>query len=114
MKQDTGTAGADRVAEAVKKLGGDIVVNIQADNFGLRGAVVAGAVKKMLADPKMQFATLARTIKDDKQLFDPDVVKVITDAEGRALCRAEQLEPFDGKASQRVAALIAQAAFEIS
>ena len=77
--------GTDRVAEAVRKLGGDIVVNIQADNFGLRGAVVAGAVKKMLADPKMQFATLARTIKDDKQLFDPDVVKVITDREGRAL-----------------------------
>lgn len=77
--------GSDRVAEAVKRLGGDIIVNIQADNFGLKGSVVAGAVKKMLAEPKTQFATLARTIKEDEQLFDPNVVKVITAPDGRAL-----------------------------
>ncbi len=77
--------GTDRAAEAVRELGGDIIVNIQADNFGLRGAVVAGAVKKMLADPKIRFATLARAVKDDDQLFNPDVVKVITAADGRAL-----------------------------
>ncbi|MCP4684617.1 MAG: 3-deoxy-manno-octulosonate cytidylyltransferase [bacterium] len=82
MRHRTGT---DRVAEAVRKLGGDIIVNVQADNFGLRGSVVAGAVKKMLANPKIRFATLARTIKSDDALFNPNVVKVIRAADGRAL-----------------------------
>jgi len=77
--------GTDRVAEAVRGLGGDIIVNIQADNFGLRGAVISGAVKKMLADPKIGFATLARTITSDDALFDPNVVKVARAADGRAL-----------------------------
>jgi len=77
--------GSDRVAEAAKELGGDVIVNIQADNFGLRGRVVAGAVRRMMADPKLRFATLARTITEDKQLFNPDVVKVITAPDGRAL-----------------------------
>jgi 3-deoxy-manno-octulosonate cytidylyltransferase (CMP-KDO synthetase) len=77
--------GSDRVAEAVQELVGDIIVNIQADNFGLRGSVVAGAVRKMLADPKIGFATLARPIKSDEALFNPNVVKVVTANDGRAL-----------------------------
>jgi len=85
MTSNRHRTGTDRVAEAVRELGGDIIVNIQADNFGLRGAVIAGVVTKMLADPKVRFATLARPIKDDDQLFNPDVVKVITAADRRAL-----------------------------
>lgn len=77
--------GSDRVAEAVKVLGGDIIVNIQADNFGLRGAVIAGAVKRMAADTGVRFATLARSIDSDEQLFNPNAVKVVTASDGRAL-----------------------------
>jgi 3-deoxy-manno-octulosonate cytidylyltransferase (CMP-KDO synthetase) len=77
--------GSDRVAEAVQTLGGDIIVNIQADNFGLRGAVVAGVVRKMLTDSRIRFATLARPVLSDEKLFNPNVVKVVTDPDGRAL-----------------------------
>jgi len=77
--------GTDRVAEAAARIGGEIIINIQADNFGLTGAVLDRVVARMKADRSIQFATLARPIVDDDELFDPSVVKVVMGADNRAL-----------------------------
>jgi len=61
--------------------------------------VVASGGLNMVSD----FTQLDQAIID--YLADP-----AKDAEGRARCRAEQLEPFDGKASHRVADFIAKVA----
>ena len=86
--------GTDRVAEAVKKTGGDIVVNIQADNFGLTGTLLDRVVEKMKRDKKMRFATLAFRIDDDRELFDPDLVKLVMNGEGQALWFSRFPVPF--------------------
>jgi len=77
--------GSDRVAEVAEKLGGDIIINIQADNFGLKGAVLDFLVRRMIENPKIRFATLARKISSDNELFSPDLVKVIVDRDNTAL-----------------------------
>jgi len=77
--------GTDRVAEVAESLGGGIILNIQADNFGLRHAVLGRVIKQMKNDRSIEVATLARRIESDEELFDPNLVKVITSKNGQAL-----------------------------
>jgi 3-deoxy-manno-octulosonate cytidylyltransferase (CMP-KDO synthetase) len=77
--------GSDRVAEAMVKTGGDIIVNIQADNLGLKAAGLDRVIEHMTADASIRFATLARRLETDEELFDPNVVKVVVTKDGRAL-----------------------------
>lgn len=79
--------GTERVAEAVKSMKTDIVVNIQADNIGLTANNIDKVIKAMTADKKIQSATLAQKIegKDSRnKLNDANVVKVIETADGHA------------------------------
>jgi 3-deoxy-manno-octulosonate cytidylyltransferase (CMP-KDO synthetase) len=77
--------GSDRAAEALAKLGGDIVVNIQGDNLLLDPGAIDQVVSAMRRDKSIQFATLARKAQSDDELFNPGRVKVVTDSHGDAL-----------------------------
>lgn len=77
--------GSDRVAEVARKIGGDIIINIQADNFGLKGVVLDRMIRNMKENPRLRFTTLARKVDSDTELFSPDLVKVIVDKDNRAL-----------------------------
>lgn len=77
--------GSDRANEAARKLGGDIIINIQADNFGLKGALLDRVINSLKVKPKVEYATLGRRITDDNELFDPNVVKLITDKKDQVL-----------------------------
>jgi len=77
--------GTDRVAEAVAGETAQIIINIQADCFGLRPALLDRVVRAMKADRSLHYATLARPIQDDRELFDPGLVKVAVGHDGRAL-----------------------------
>ena len=80
-------SGTDRLAECARTLGWPadrIVVNLQGDE---PFAPVAGirAAAQALADSGAPMATLAIGIDDAETLFDPNAVKVVRDAAGRAL-----------------------------
>ena len=80
-------SGSDRLAECAEALGwadDAIVVNLQGDE---PLAPVSGirAVAAALADGDAPMATLATRIDDIAELWDPNVVKVVRDASGRAL-----------------------------
>ncbi len=77
--------GSDRVAEVMQKLGGDIIINVQADNFGLKASILDRTVEKLGVDNSIEFATLARRLTTDDELFDPHVVKVVVNGDGAAL-----------------------------
>ncbi len=70
--------GSDRVAEAAAELGGEIIVNIQADNFGVKAGVLDRVVSRMRQKSGIGFATLATRLKNDNELLDLNVVKVLT------------------------------------
>ncbi|UCC44685.1 MAG: 3-deoxy-manno-octulosonate cytidylyltransferase [Candidatus Zixiibacteriota bacterium] len=77
--------GSDRAAVVADRLGGRLIINIQADNFGLKASVVDRVVTRMLADRTIAVATLARRITSDDDLLDPDIVKVVLGSDGRAM-----------------------------
>lgn len=76
--------GSDRVAEVADSLGGDIIINIQGDNFGLKRAVLGRVIRQMKDDRSIEIATLARRIESDEELFDPNLVKVVVSRNGLA------------------------------
>ncbi|MEW5797136.1 MAG: 3-deoxy-manno-octulosonate cytidylyltransferase [Candidatus Zixiibacteriota bacterium] len=77
--------GSDRVAEAVTGGRESIIINVQADCFGLQPARLDRVVKAMQQDRTIEYATLVRPIRDDRELSNPNVVKVVVDSGGRAL-----------------------------
>jgi 3-deoxy-manno-octulosonate cytidylyltransferase (CMP-KDO synthetase) len=80
--------GTDRLAEAAGRLGlapQDIVVNVQGDEPMMPAAVVREAADVLAVRTDCEIATAAHPISDAAELFDPNVVKVVTDAAGRAL-----------------------------
>lgn len=77
--------GTDRIAEAMANDAAEIVVNVQGDLPLLDPDNVAAAVTPMLADASLPMATLMTPIRDDAELRNPNVVKVVTDAAGYAL-----------------------------
>jgi 3-deoxy-manno-octulosonate cytidylyltransferase (CMP-KDO synthetase) len=79
--------GSDRVAAALAALDPgkrhDVVVNLQGDLPTIAPASIAAALEP-LADPSVDMATLAGPLAPEV-LDDPHIVKVMIDAQGRAL-----------------------------
>jgi 3-deoxy-manno-octulosonate cytidylyltransferase (CMP-KDO synthetase) len=81
------STGTDRVAEVAERLGLDgksVVVNVQGDEPLIEPALIR-AVASLLADePSASIATACHPIRDARELFDPNAVKVVLDGAGFA------------------------------
>ena len=93
--------GTDRVAEAVKGRPAGIVVNIQGDCFGLKPGLLDRVIDAMMQNRDMRYATLARPISVDQELFNPSVVKVAVGRDGRALWFSRYPIPYLQKPDRR-------------
>lgn len=78
-------SGTDRIAEAIREVACDVVVNVQGDEPLLPPAMVDEAVEPFFAEPALEMGTVCRAIEDPRDLTDPNVVKVVRDLEGYAL-----------------------------
>ncbi len=81
-------SGSERITEVLEKLAwpeDTIVVNLQGDEPCMPPALVNQVAEDLEEHPAAAMATLAGSLKDRDELFDPHVVKVICDAEGYAL-----------------------------
>jgi 3-deoxy-manno-octulosonate cytidylyltransferase (CMP-KDO synthetase) len=81
-------SGTDRLAEVAQKLGlatADIVVNVQGDEPLIPPAVIDQVALNLADHPEASIATLAEPISDVEALFNPNVVKVLSDINGLAL-----------------------------
>jgi len=81
-------SGSDRIAEVLERLAwpeGTCVVNLQGDEPCMPAALINQVAEDLAGHPSAAMATLATPIRDPGQVFDPHVVKVVTDAEGYAL-----------------------------
>jgi len=77
--------GTDRVAEAAAALECDIVVNIQGDEPEIEPGAIDLAVGALEKTPGAVMSTLAHRTCDAQRAADPNVVKVVTGCDGRAL-----------------------------
>lgn len=81
-------SGTDRLAEAAALLGLPdvaIVVNVQGDEPLIDPALPAACAALLQTQPSVPMATCAHRIIDASEIFNPNVVKVVLDARGRAL-----------------------------
>ena len=81
-------SGTDRLAEVASALGladDAIVVNVQGDEPLIPPVVIDQVAHNLAANAQAAMATLAEPIHDVQALFNPNVVKVVTDKNGLAL-----------------------------
>jgi len=98
-------SGSDRIAEVAARCACDAIVNIQGDEPLIDPAVI-DVVAKALADAEM--STAATAIKSVEEYDNPNVVKVVTDAAGRALYFSRRTIPYlRDQAAQPAAAQLA-------
>ncbi|RZT97963.1 3-deoxy-manno-octulosonate cytidylyltransferase [Rivibacter subsaxonicus] len=101
--------GSDRLAEACTLLGladEEIVLNVQGDEPLIDPALVDACAALLAARPECVMATAAHAIDTVEEFVNPNVVKLICDAQGRALTFSRAPLPWwrDGN----VAGVIAQ------
>jgi 3-deoxy-manno-octulosonate cytidylyltransferase (CMP-KDO synthetase) len=91
-------SGTDRIAEVAARRAGDAVVNVQGDEPLMDPAVI-DAVAGALRDHEM--ATAATRLRDPAEYDNPNVVKVVVSAAGRALYFSRRTIPFVRDAAGR-------------
>lgn len=86
MTADTHPSGTDRIAEALRIVATDVdaVINIQGDEPFIQPAQIE-KVAAMLRQPHTQIATLAKQLNRNEDILNPNIVKVVFDANGKAL-----------------------------
>lgn len=77
--------GSDRVAEVLARHPAEIVLNLQGDEPLLDPADLDALVRALVDDPDADLATLAHPFAAEAEWRDPNVVKVLAGANGRAL-----------------------------
>jgi 3-deoxy-manno-octulosonate cytidylyltransferase (CMP-KDO synthetase) len=80
-------AGTDRLAEVVAQLqlaDDTLIVNVQGDEPLIAPALIAAVAQTLAAQRDASIATAAHAIADATEFFNPNVVKVVCDAQGFA------------------------------
>lgn len=81
-------SGTDRINEVVTKMGipdGEIIVNVQGDEYGLSPDLIDKVASALNDRPDCPMASLCERITDIKSYRDPNTVKVVRDTQGTAL-----------------------------
>jgi 3-deoxy-manno-octulosonate cytidylyltransferase (CMP-KDO synthetase) len=76
--------GTDRISEVAEKLSARVIVNLQGDLPLLVPEMLDELIDQFLQDSAVM-GTLMREITSPEELYNPNVVKVVTDAKGFAL-----------------------------
>lgn len=91
-------SGTDRIAEVAAQLGwldDEIVVNVQGDEPLIDAALIEAVAGALHEDTGAAIATASHAITDVADFFNPNVVKVVCDAAGRALYFSRAPIPWD-------------------
>lgn len=91
-------SGTDRLAEAAQALGLDddqIVVNVQGDEPLIPVALIARVASMLANTPECSIATAAHPLHELSDYLSPNVVKVVTDRQSRALYFSRAPIPFE-------------------
>lgn len=81
-------SGTDRIAEVARRLGWSsdtLVVNVQGDEPLIEPQLIRNVADCLAAHPEAAIATASHPFHDRDTHFNPNVVKVVADRQGRAL-----------------------------
>lgn len=97
----THESGTQRIAEVIEHqaISDDtIVVNVQGDEPFMPVSCIQHVAELLAHHPEAVMATLATPLSNAEQLFDPNVVKVVTDQQQHALYFSRATIPWDRQA----------------
>jgi 3-deoxy-manno-octulosonate cytidylyltransferase (CMP-KDO synthetase) len=101
-------SGSDRIAEVAERISCDAIVNIQGDEPLIEPSVIDAAAAALA---NCEMSTAATRIKNLAELDNPNVVKVVVNAAGRALYFSRRTIPYlreaaSGSTSEQLAAFV--------
>ncbi|MCF7821335.1 MAG: 3-deoxy-manno-octulosonate cytidylyltransferase [Mariprofundaceae bacterium] len=94
MTRPDHNSGTERLAEAMREIDCDVVINVQGDEPLIDPEAIRAVVEPFRHDHTLSMATLAHPIQSDEDFNDPNVVKVVCDAKGHALYFSRAPIPF--------------------
>jgi len=86
--------GTSRIAEVVKDMDVDIVINIQGDEPFIRPEIIDELTELLMKDDSIPMATLCYQLHDKSKFKDENIVKVVRDINGYALYFSRSLIPY--------------------
>lgn len=87
-------SGTDRIAEAVRNIDCEIVVNIQGDEPLINPAVINLIAGELINNPLVEMVTPVTETIDPEEVKNPNIVKAVIDANGYALYFSRYPIPF--------------------
>ena len=94
MTSSSHESGTDRLAEVAASLDCDLIVNVQGDEPLLASETIDAAVTPFAGHPELEMSTLRRRIVDAAEHANPNVTKVVVDADGFAMYFSRAPIPF--------------------
>jgi 3-deoxy-manno-octulosonate cytidylyltransferase (CMP-KDO synthetase) len=91
-------SGTDRIAEAVRDIQADIIVNLQADEPEIDPANIEKITGLLIQNPDADMATLIAPFEIPEQITNPNIVKCVIDRRGRALYFSRSPIPYNRQA----------------
>jgi 3-deoxy-manno-octulosonate cytidylyltransferase (CMP-KDO synthetase) len=85
MTREDHPSGTDRVAEVASATGAELIVNSQGDEPLIDPSAIDAAILGILDDTEVPMGTLKKRISNPEEISNPNVVKVITDRQERAI-----------------------------
>ncbi|MBI4465459.1 MAG: 3-deoxy-manno-octulosonate cytidylyltransferase [Acidobacteria bacterium] len=101
MTAATHRSGTERIHEVMRKIPADVYVNLQADEPMLTSDHLRLLIEPFLQDPHTHVTTL-KTPLASEEAHNPNVVKVVTNPQGRALYFSRAPIPYPRDASSPV------------
>lgn len=98
MTRDDHESGTERLAEVVQTLNlsdDEIIVNVQGDEPFIPAENIVQVAQNLANNQQAKMATLSVNITDKEEAFNPNAVKVVTDAKGYALYFSRSTIPYD-------------------
>jgi 3-deoxy-manno-octulosonate cytidylyltransferase (CMP-KDO synthetase) len=86
-------SGTDRIAEVARGLGDDIIVNVQGDEPEIEPEIIDALVER-LESTTDDMATAATAFREGMDVADPNLVKVVSGIDGRAIYFSRSPVPF--------------------
>ena len=78
-------SGTDRIAEVAAELDAEIIVNVQGDEPLIAPETIERAISALVNYPTAGIATTWEPIAEPEDVLNPDLVKIVVDARGRAI-----------------------------
>ncbi|MFQ5455386.1 MAG: 3-deoxy-manno-octulosonate cytidylyltransferase [Nitrospirota bacterium] len=86
--------GSDRIAEVAEKEKCDIIINLQGDEILVYPDMVNELISLFLEDKTLEMGTIKRKIVKREDIYNHNIVKVVTDKQGYALYFSRSPIPF--------------------